>query len=146
MSHPLIDRNANLKRLQDDEFEIEIINDTQLVIRSVPYVNEKRQVRLGVLVSTLNLNGDLTNPPDPHTVMWAGEYPCDEHGKPLEKLRHGAGETKISDDLVTRFLFSNKPPAGYKDYHQQITTYVAIISGPAEISGRKCDGPHWARH
>jgi hypothetical protein len=132
MSHRLIDRNANLKKLEDDGFEIEIVNDTQLVVRSIPYVNEKQQVRLGVLVSTLNLNGDLTNAPSPHTVMWAGDYPCDEHGKPLEKLRHSENKTKIADELVTRFSFSNKPPDGYKDYHQQITTYVAHISGPAE--------------
>ena len=133
MSHRLIDRNANLKRLEDDGYEIEIVNDTQLVVRSVPYVNDKCQVRLGVLVSTLNLNGDLTNPPNPHTVMWAGDYPCDEHGQSLEKLRHGEGKTTITDELVTRFSFSNKPPTGYKDYHHQITTYVANISGPAEV-------------
>ena len=133
MSHQLIGLNADLKRLEDDGFEIEIIDDVQLVVRSVPYVNDKRQVRLGVLVSTLNLSGDLTNRPSPHTVTWAGDYPCDEHGKPLEKLRHGESKTRITNDLVTRFSFSNKPPDGYTDYHQLVVTYVANISGPAEI-------------
>lgn len=133
MSHPLIDRNANLKRLEDDGLEIEIVSGNQLVVRSIPYVNDKREVRLGVLVSTLNLNGDLTNAPNPHTVMWAGDYPCDENGKPLENVRHGENKTKITDELVTRFSFSNKPPSGYVDYHQQVTNYVAIISGPAEV-------------
>jgi ThiF family len=136
MSHRLIDRNADLKRLEDDGFEIEIIDDSQLVVRSVPYVNEKRQVRLGVLVSTLNLNGDLTNQPKPHTVMWAGTFPCDDNGQPLEKLRHGESKTKISDDLVTQFTFSNKPPNGYVDYHQLVATYVANISGPADVLDR----------
>ncbi|MGO9047783.1 MAG: ThiF family adenylyltransferase [Xanthobacteraceae bacterium] len=133
MSHRLISRNADLKKLEDDGFEVEIIDDTQLVVRSIPYVNEKGQVRLGALVSTLNLNGDLTNPPNPHTVMWAGDYPCDERGTPLAALRHSEAKNNIAEGLVTRFTFSNKPPSGYKDYHQQITTYVAHISGRAEI-------------
>ena len=83
MSQPLIGRNADLKRLEDDGFEIEIINDTQLVVRGIPYVNDRRQVHLGVLVSVLNLSGDLTNRPSPHTVMWAGDFPCDENGRAL---------------------------------------------------------------
>jgi hypothetical protein len=119
--------------LEDDGLEIEIVNGNQLVVRSIPYVNDKREVRLGILVSALNLNGDLTNAPNPHTVMWTGAYPCDEHGKPLENLRHGESKTKVTDELVTRFSFSNKPPGGYVDYHQQVTNYVAIISGPAEV-------------
>jgi len=133
LSHPLIARNADLKGLEDDGFEIEIIDANQLVVRSVPYINDKRQVRFGVLISTLKLSGDITNAPSPHTVMWTGDFPCDEHGRPLEKLRHGQPNTAVGDDLVARFSFSNKPPGGYRDYRQQITNYVAIISGPAEV-------------
>ena len=136
MSHRLIGLNDDIKRLENDGFEIEIIDNVRLVVRSVPYVNDRRQVRLGVLVSTLNLSGDLTNRPSPHTVLWAGDYPCDEHGRAQERLRHTESTTRITDDLVTRFSFSNKPPYGYADYHHLVTTYVANISGPAELLDR----------
>ncbi len=133
MSHPLFARNPDLAQLADDDYEVEIANGNQLVVRSIPYVNSNKLVRRGALVSTLNLNGDVTNPPEPHTVLWAGDFPCDVNGQPLERLRHGECSQKICDGVTARFSFSNKPPGGYRDYHQQITNYVGIISGPAEV-------------
>ena len=143
MSHPLIARSPDLQKLVDDGYEVEIVDRTHLVIRSVPYVNGKRQVRRGVLVAALNLNVDVTLPPNTHVVMFAGEYPCDEHGKPLEKLRHGDGKTTITPDLITKHTFSNKPPGGYKDYYDLVTTYVANISGPSEVLDPNATARTW---
>jgi len=131
--HPLFARNRDLDQLSDDDYEVEIFNGNQLVVRSIPYVNSQRQVRRGVLISTLNLNGDVTNPPEPHTVLWAGEFPCNVDGQPLERLRHGECNQRICDEVTAKYSFSNKPPGGYRDYHQQVTNYVGIISGPAEV-------------
>jgi hypothetical protein len=55
--------------------------------------------------------------------MFAGEFPCDKHGRPLEKIRAGSGQQKIADDLVVEHTFSSKPaPNGYPDYHEKMTT------------------------
>jgi hypothetical protein len=132
MSHPLISRSPDLTKLAEEGYEIEIILP-HLLVRSVPYVDAKRQLRRGVLVVPLNLNVDVTLPPNNHVVTFAGDFPCDEHGNPLEKLRHSENRTRITDDLSTQYNFSNKPPDGYQDYHHLVSIYVANISGPATV-------------
>jgi tRNA A37 threonylcarbamoyladenosine dehydratase len=142
MLHPLINRNADLKRLFDDGFEIEIIGP-HLVVRSVPYVNAKRQIRRGVLVAKLHLTVDDTIAPSHHVVMFAGEFPCDEQGTELVKLKHTDAKNAITEDLQTQYTFSNKPPDGYRDHHQLVTTYVANISGPAEAIDPSARAQTW---
>ena len=132
MSHPLISRSPDLAKLQEEGFEIEIVLP-HLLVRSVPYVDSHRKVRRGTLVVPLNLNVDVTLPPNTHVVLFAGDFPCDPNGKPLEKLRHGENKTRITPHLVTQYSFSNKPPDGYRDYHHLVTIYVANISGPASV-------------
>jgi hypothetical protein len=116
----------------NDGYEVEII-DNHLVIRSVPYVDAERHVRRGVLMIALNLNVDVTTTPNTHVVMFAGEYPCDVHGKMLAKLRHGDSNTRLTETLVAKYTFSNKPPEGYANYYDLMTAYIAIISGPTEV-------------
>jgi hypothetical protein len=142
MSHPLISRNADLQKLEDDGFEVEIIGG-HLVIRSVPYLNAAGQVRRGVLVCQLHVAVDVTQPITQHVANWAGDFPHDEQGRPIEKLRHGDGNTSITDTLITRFSFSNKPPEGYQDHYQMVTTYVAIISGPVQHVDENAKAQTW---
>jgi hypothetical protein len=132
VSHPQINRSDDLKRLLADGYEIEIIG-AHLVVRSVPYVNAAREVKRGVLAIVPNTDGEATVRPRDHVVKFAGEFPCNEQGQPLEKLRHGEGKDAITEDLVTNYTFSNKPPHGYDDYHQLVTVYIANISGPAAV-------------
>ena len=39
-----------------------------LVLREVPYLNAKKEPKRGTLVSTLNLAGDQTQPPETHVI------------------------------------------------------------------------------
>ncbi|MDA9451083.1 ThiF family adenylyltransferase [Bradyrhizobium sp. CCBAU 21360] len=142
MSHPLISRSADLTKLLEEGYEVEIVLP-HLLVRSVPYVNSVGKVKRGTLVVPLNLNIDVTLPPNTHVVMFAGEFPCDQNGKPLEKLRHGENKTAITADLVTQYSFSNKPPGGYSDYHHLVTIYVANISGPAALLDRNATPRTW---
>jgi uncharacterized protein DUF6791 len=103
-----------------------------LVITSVPYVNSRGEIRLGTLVSDLSMAGDVTTTPGNHVAMFCGEFPCDQHGKPLEKLRHGSGDNVVGPGLVTNHSFSRKPPGGYTDYHHKMTTYVSLLSNQAK--------------
>jgi tRNA A37 threonylcarbamoyladenosine dehydratase len=131
MSQQPISLSSDLSRLRDEGYEIEIVSG-HLVLHGVPYVNANKQVRRGKLVSVLDLAADVTVKPRSHVVMFAGEFPCDKHGRPLEKIRAGGGQ-KISDDLITVHTFSSKPsPDGYPDYYEKMTTYVAILSSQAE--------------
>ena len=126
-----ISRSPDLCALADDGYDIDIVSG-HLVVRDVPYVNSDGQVKRGILVSTLDLAGDVATRPGTHVVMFSGEYPCDRNGRELEKIRCDINRKVISDGLMVDYSFSSKPPDGYRDYHHKMTTYVAIISGPAE--------------
>lgn len=138
MSPPLTSRNPDLARLVQDGYELAVLHG-HLVISGVPYVNSKGEVRLGTLVSDMSsISGDVTaSPVRQHVAMWAGEYPCDSNGKPLEHMRHVSNDQVLGPGLTANHSFSKKPSAGYRDYYHKMTTYVAMI----ERHARKLD-PH----
>lgn len=136
MSQSPINRSPDLRKLVDDGYEVDIVAD-HLVIYNVPYVNADKQVKLGNLVSTLNLAGDVTTRPDTHVVMFRGEYPCNQEGHELTKIKCGSERQEIGDGLVVDHSFSSIPREGsqktsYSDYHHKMTTYINIISSHAE--------------
>ncbi len=132
MSQQLINRSADLKRLLDDGYEIDVRSGF-LLMYNVPYVNPQKQVRRGVLVSSLDLAGDVTATPSTHVAMFAGEHPCDRNGSELEKIKLQSDRQEICEGLVIDHSFSSKPISGdYKDYYHKMVTYVAIIAGHAE--------------
>lgn len=126
-----IDRSPDLQRLVEAGYELSI-RANHLVVWSVPYVNAERVVKRGALISTLVLQGDRAAKPDTHVMLFSGDYPCHQDGRPIEGLQHGEPNQKIDDDLVARFAFSNKPAGGYVDYFHKFDTYARIISGPAQ--------------
>ncbi|WPZ35829.1 ThiF family adenylyltransferase [Thalassobaculum sp. OXR-137] len=116
----------------DDGYEVGI-DAGHLVIHNVPYVDARLEVRRGKLVAELALAGDATTRPRTHVVMFAGSHPCDTTGKPLNKIKHQSQRKQISEGLNVDHSFSSKPVGsnGYEDYYHQMTTYIAIIEGPA---------------
>jgi hypothetical protein len=85
-------------------------------------------------VSELSLAGDVTVKPSTHVAHLVGEYPCDQNGRPLEKIRHGSNRQLLGENLVIDHSFSSKPLSGsYKDYYEKMTAYVAILSSPAQL-------------
>jgi tRNA A37 threonylcarbamoyladenosine dehydratase len=131
MSLQLISRSADLARLKDEGYEIEVTAG-HLILHNVPYVNSQKEVKRGALASELTLAGDATTKPATHVVMFAGEYPCDKDGRPLEKIRNASGRKRLFDGFYIDHLFSSKPPGGYTDYHHQMATYAAILESAAE--------------
>ena len=130
MSQQLVDRSADLKQLRDEGFDIEI-KSSFLLVKDVPYVNARKEIKRGILVTELNLAGDITTIPNTHVVYFIGEYPCNRDGIEIGQLRHQSGNVILDKDIVVNHSFSNKPPAGYKNYYEKMTTYVAVISSPA---------------
>ena len=131
MSHSLIDRSADLKRLEDEGYEV-AVRSGHLLLSHVPYVTEAGVIKYGTLVSELSLAGDATTRPGTHVVMFAGEMPCDQRGHPLTQIRHSSGRRELAGGLVVNHSFSSKPPEGYPDYYRKMTTYETIIAVPAQ--------------
>lgn len=131
MSNSPISLSPDLTRLKDEGYEIEIVAD-HLVVRNVPYVNASRNVRRGALVSELSLAGNVAIRPGTHVIMFSGETPCDKTGKELSQIINERQRKQIGADLFVDFSFSSKPPEGYADYYQKITSYLTILLSHAQ--------------
>ncbi|MBJ7330651.1 MAG: ThiF family adenylyltransferase [Solirubrobacteraceae bacterium] len=129
MSRRPISLSPDLKRLDDEGYEIEI-REGYLLLHSVPYVDGQARVLRGTLASSLTLAGDVAQRPEDHTVHFTGGAPHDEAGTPINIIA-SAGQP-LTNGLVSQHRLSHKPPAGYRDYYEKMTTYVNILSGPAQ--------------
>ncbi len=136
MSAQLINHSSDLKRLRDEGYDISVSKANYLVLASVPYVNSRKEIKYGTLVSELTLAGDATVRPSTHVVHFAGEFPCNKDGTPLEPLRHGSARETLAPGVVVDHSFSNKPRDGFLDYYEKMTSYANIISGPAQSIDR----------
>jgi hypothetical protein len=132
MSDQPISHSPDLRRLQDEGYEIEI-TEGHLLVHHVPYVDMDKQVQYGTLVSTLSLAGNKTVRPDSHVVFFAGDQPCDKTGEPLNKLINQSATQQLAEGIAIDHTFSSKPRKGYyADYHEKMTTYVRMLVGQAQ--------------
>lgn len=134
MSLQLINRSPDLKKLRDEGYELEITQGL-LQVHSVPYLTSKKEVKRGTLVCNLTLAGDITTVPDDHQAHFNGEVPCNADGTPLSKIINNSQEREMASGVRIAHSFSAKPQENggrYPDYYLKITTYVSILSGPAQ--------------
>lgn len=134
MSNTLISRSPDLKKLRDEGYNLEI-RSGYLLVHDVPYVNSDGEVKRGVLVSKLQLAGNVTTKPDDHVAYFVGDHPCRTDGSEIAEIKNASQSQALTDGVVINHTFSAKPkPAGnYENYYDKVTTYVAIISGPARM-------------
>lgn len=134
MPHPLINRSPDLKKLQNEGYELEIKSGF-LLVKGVPYVNSRKDVQRGTIVAKLVLAGNVTARPDDHVAYFAGEHPCNADGTEIVQIKHVSGERTLAEGVVIQHSFSAKPKPDdfYPDYHAKMATYAAILSGPAQL-------------
>jgi len=132
MSQEPLSRSPDLKRLRDEGYFVQIRGGF-LLVRDVPYADANRRVRTGTLISSLTLAGEVAQRPDTHVVYFDGDYPCMANGAPIAQISHQTGDMNLGNGLVVKHSFSSKPDAGYNDYYEKMTTYAAILSGPATV-------------
>jgi len=132
MSQLPISRSADLKKLRNEGYDLEI-RSGYLLVKDVPYVTASKEIKRGTLAMVLVLADDETQKPDNHVAYFAGDYPCDETGTEIAKIRHQSLQQTLAQNVVVMHSFSAKPkPAdAYPDYYSKVTTYVSILSGPA---------------
>jgi hypothetical protein len=141
MSQRLIARSADLKRLQDEGYDIHTRGAT-LIVRDVPYLTAAQEVKRGTLVSRLDLADDTTvNPVIDHVAFFDGEKPFNRDGSPIgyvinENIQETYGGVQPRLQLSAKPRTANQK---YRDYHHKITTYVRILSGPARTVDNSVD-------
>ena len=131
MYQKLINHSLDLKRLQDEGYEIEIQNGF-LLVHHIPYVNSKREIQYGILASQLCLSGNQTTKPSNHVIFFKGEHPCDKNGNRIQAISHNSTNQVLFGNFMVNHSFSNKPANGYSDYFEKISTYAEIIAAPAK--------------
>jgi hypothetical protein len=114
MSPKQINLSPDLKRLREDGYFIQVRGGL-LVMRDVPYVNAKREVLIGTLISSLDLAGEVTRTPGTHVMEFDGEFPCDADGQPLHRIAHQSFNKDYGNGLRARHSFSSKPAGGYPE-------------------------------
>ena len=133
MSHAPFSRSADLKRLRDEGYFVQIQGGF-LVMREVPDVDAQKQVRTGTLISSLTMAGDATRRPDTHVVYFDGDFPCRADGSPISNIAHQRdAQIVLGHGLTARQSFSSKPDEGYTDYFHKMTSYAGILCGPAAV-------------
>ena len=130
MSKQLISRSPDLQRLRDEGYDIEV-RANYLAVNGVPYVTAEQAVAYGTLVSELSTSGDTTTTPSTHEIFLVGSLPHDHQGNELTKLINQRGQIALATDLVACCSFSRKPPTGYPDYYEKVTSYVGMLEGYA---------------
>lgn len=130
MSLQLINRSPDLKRLRDEGYEIQIL-DNCLLVHGVPYVNSLCEIKYGTLVSQLSIAGGLALKPNTHVIYFMGDHPCFKDGKIIKQIVHTSSTTKLSSNIEVNHSFSNKPKNGYADNYEKVVRYAEILSHQA---------------
>lgn len=94
-------------------------------------MNAQRQIKRGILISSLELLDDATKTPGTHVTYWTGEHPCLSTGVKLASIENPSQVQSLGDGIQADFTFSAK--ADYRDYHHKMTTYIERISGEARL-------------
>lgn len=132
MFEQLINLSADLRRLRDEGYDIEI-HSNYLLVKQVPYVTAARAVERGILVSELSTRGSTTAPNPYHVVWFIGSIPCDHHGRELNAIINQRGTLQVGREFTASCMFSSKPPEGYPDYYEKMASYVEMLQGHAQV-------------
>lgn len=135
MSQQPIARNADLTRLENEGYALDVDLEGYLLVKNVPYVTRQREVKRGMVVGKLVTSGtvdDILRFED-HTVSFAGDIPCDHEGTPLTNIVIDSTTRQLGTRLVVNHRFSSKPgPSGYPSMYAQIRQYVTILESHAQ--------------
>lgn len=134
MSSQLVNRSPDLRRLQEEGYDI-AIRSSNLVVK-VPYVTSGQLVASGFIVSELTMSGDVATTPSTHVVSFVGatdgDLPCDNFGRPLNDLINERRSISLGDGLTASCTFSHKPEPTYANYHEKMSTYADMLLSYAQ--------------
>jgi hypothetical protein len=134
-SSRLVRNSADLQRLVDDGYTVRIVNG-YLVIDDIPYLDATQTVQWGSFLCPLDLAGEQTVKPSNHVMAFVGSAPCSKDGGEISAGFANPGLTygwTAGPELTPSVGFSQKPrPEGYVDFYEKVTTYAAILIGPAQ--------------
>ncbi|MGN1158330.1 MAG: ThiF family adenylyltransferase [Agathobacter sp.] len=133
MSEKVISLNADLKRLQDEGYELEVRVGCAIV-HNIPYLDSHGTVQRGIFVSPLEMSGDQVKYRKnacKHIMYFHGTIPYRKNGEPLPGILLNQNKHSFGG-IETDMEFSNKPDGDYNDYYEKFTRYIQILSAEAQ--------------
>ncbi|RZK40899.1 MAG: ThiF family adenylyltransferase [Pedobacter sp.] len=132
MATKLAEHNEDIDRLLKKGYALSV-DSNHLVVRDIPYIDNKGELQIGAIVSILNVIDTCKVGMVDHQIFFCGSHPYELDGTQIKNLGGGLIQVFLkSPDLIVQRSFSNKPPSGkFDDWFDKIENYVAIISGPA---------------
>lgn len=131
----LVRNSPDLHRLVNEGYTVRVVNG-YLVVDDIPYVDSEREVQAGSFICPLELAGDRTAKPSNHVMAFVGSAPCNRDGGEISPGFTDVGLTSgwaAGPELTPTVGFSQKPrPDGYVDFYEKVTTYAAMLLGPAQ--------------
>lgn len=133
MQQQLISLSPDLKRLRDEGYELEI-KGGYICIHHIPYVNSKKEVKLGILISDLNLASPTSlNRPSSHAIYFMGDCPCHKDGITMNEIINSSSNKILGEGMIGNYYLSSKPSIGYyNNYYDKFTRYISLLSIPAK--------------
>lgn len=136
MFHELVSHNDDIRRLVDKGYAVAFDANNFLVVRDIPYLDDKGALQIGAFVTKVVDAGQNRLIQEDHQVFFAGSVPHGLDGQPIPNLGGGPATLALSEasrDVVVQRSFSNKPKRTEKfdSFFHKIESYVAIIAGPA---------------
>ncbi|MFC6860726.1 ThiF family adenylyltransferase [Zunongwangia atlantica] len=121
-----ISLNSDINQLRNSGYEVEIRGNF-LLIHSVPYLNSKKELELGTLVSNVS-----TTKVRNHVCYFIGNPPCNIDGSIMTQLINNSNIQNLGNGIVINHMFSHKPKPMYPTYYAKMTTYINILSATAQ--------------
>jgi hypothetical protein len=128
-----LQESRDLQQLQTDGYEVDV-RSGNLLVGHVPFRNAGGEVAYGTLVCPLDVAGNVTAQPQDHVLRLIGGVPYNSKDAKWETIIADEQPLAVAGHTTSATL-SQKPLEGdqrYRDYHHKMTTYVAILSGPAQ--------------
>ena len=91
MSQRPVSLSPDLKRLRDEGYAVHV-RSNHLLVSGVPYVNSRKVVARGTLVSELTLAGEVAAAPSTHVMLFIGDHPCNKDGTEIAQIKHGSDQ------------------------------------------------------
>ena len=129
MSQELINHSDDLKKLQNEGYELDV-NNGYGIVSHIPYLKANGEIDYGTLVSSIAFEGDKAKYNGDHVIYFSGDQPCNADGTEITQIKHSASNSILAGINVKR-SFSNKPDENYKDYYEKFVNYINIISSRA---------------
>ncbi len=145
MSTSPLEADPSIGRLLSDGYAL-AVEGNHLLVQHIPYIAANRTVKHGRLALPVTLDGGLVRDASgDHRIWFIGEQPYDESGNLIPGF--SPDTHAVTPELAASFMISSKPKhgAGFADIYQKITSYVRVLTHPAQSVDPAVTGTPGAR-